>query len=77
MIQGVRLQKLSPQQLAFVGIYELMIDESQKIWNEISNSCGQQIRTNYKVSNLETKIKELENNILQLRQTLDRMVQDR
>jgi uncharacterized protein YceH (UPF0502 family) len=76
-IQGIRLSKLNPQGKAFLGIYEMMIDESQRIWNDLARSAEQQIRTNQKVSNLEARIGELEDNILQLRETLDRMVQDR
>lgn len=70
-IQGIRLQKLSPQGLAFVAIYEMMIDENKKVWDALAGASAQQIRTIEKVSNLERKIKELENNIQQIRQALD------
>jgi len=76
-IQGIRLLKLNPEGKASLAIYEMMIDESQRIWNDLARSAEQQIRTNQKISNLETKMKELENDILQLRLTLDKMAQDR
>ena len=75
LIQGFRLRKLAPIQIGIVGIFEMMIDESQKVWNEITNACKQQIHTNQKISNLEKRIEELENNILQLRETIDKLFQ--
>ena len=76
-IQGFRLMKPNPQANAIVAIYEMMIDESHTIWNELYRSVKRQISTNQKISNLETKVSEIEKNVTQLRQTLDRMYQDR
>jgi len=55
----------------------MMSDGFKRVWDYLYGSVEIQIHTVQKVGNLETKIKELEDNILQLRQTLDKMVQDR
>ena len=77
MIKGIRLRKLSPIQDNFLSLHELVVEGFNNIWNELLASLQHQINTTKILQNLGTKIEELENNILQLRQTLDRMIQDK
>ena len=77
MLKGIRLGKLSPSDKRFLNIVELMFKGFKNLWDDIISSFEAQMHTNQRVSNLEKKIQELENNILQLRLTLDRMAQDR
>ena len=77
MMKGIRLQKLTPIQDNFLSLQELVMVGFNSVWDELLASLQYQINTAKILKNLETKIEELETNILQLRQTLDKMVQDR
>ena len=77
MIQGIRLGKLSPIEGGFLSVIEVMFDGFKNIWDDIFTGFELQLQSIQRISNLEAKMKELEDNILQLRQTLDRMIRDR
>ena len=77
MIEGIRLGKLEPMEKSVLSVIEAMYDGFKSVWEDIYSSFELQLQTISRVSNLETRVSELETNILQLRQTLDKMVQDR
>ena len=77
MIKGIRLGKLNPIEKDILTLVEWMINGFKNFSDHITTAYEIQVRTTQRIESVETKIEELENNILQLRQTLDRMVQDR
>ena len=76
MIKGVRLGKLG-QKNPFLSIIETMFDGFNNIWKEIFFSLELQLQTTQRFDNLETQVSRLEKDMLQFRQTLDKMVQDK
>ena len=77
VLEGCRMQKLNKIQESLIGLVSIMVGGFKEVENKLFTFAEREIRTTQILSNLATKIKELENDILQLRQTLDRMVQDR
>ena len=78
VLKGIRLGgELTPTEEAFIKLLEILTDAFQNVTEDIISLREDQIRNLRMINRLAARIKELENNTLQLRQTLDRMVQDR
>lgn len=77
MLEGIRLQKLNRTDEALLKLAEFMIDGFKNLGDDVYGALEQQIRINQRVSSLDARMKELENNILQLRETLDKLFQAR
>ena len=77
LIKGIKLGKLSPSDESFLKVVEMMMRGFKNIGDDILTLYGQQFKISQRADNLEKRMQELENNILQLRLTLDRMAQDR
>ena len=75
MLKGIRLQKLNRTDEALLKLVELMIDGFKNLGDDVYGALEQQIRINQRVSSLDARMKELENNILHLRETLDKLFQ--
>lgn len=69
--------KLSPIERSFVKLIEMITKGFNDIADNLVSGYELQIKTIKKVSDLETRIGELETNILQLRETIDEMFQAR
>lgn len=77
MLKGIRLGELSPTMKAFIRLLEVMTKGFNDISDNLVLGFELQITTIKKVKSLETKIEELETNILQLSETLDKLYQAR
>ncbi len=69
--------QLTQTEKDMLWIIEYVIDGFKNSWDDIVSTLKLQLQTTKRVSSLETKMSEIESNVLQLRQTLDRMVQDK
>jgi len=75
MLKGIQLGKLSPIEKIFVRVLDVMMQGFNDISDNLIIGYELQIATIKKANSLEKRIKELENNVLQLRETLDTMFQ--
>jgi len=77
-VEGMRAGgKLSELEENTLRLAEMTLGLFKNAWEDIMDSLRLQLNSIQRISSLETKVSELEKNILQLRQTLDRMVQDK
>ena len=77
VLKGFQMGKLNPLERSFVKLLEMMTKGFNNISDNIILAFELEIATIQKANSLETRIEELETNILQLRETLDKMFQAR
>ena len=77
MIEGVKLGKLSSRDEDFVSLLEFSFRGFEVLLNMLVEVRKQQIRIDHTTSNLRTRMEKLETNILQLRETLDKLFEAR
>lgn len=77
-LDGFRARgQLSKKDSEFLFLMEFVIKGFKNHGNDIITAFENQVRFNEAFNNLKTKVNDLEEQILQLRKTLDRMYQDR
>ena len=75
---GIRTgSQLNQTDKDMLRLFEHMYYGFKNAWDDIIDSLGLQLSSIQRISSLETRVSDLETNILQLRQTLDKMVQDK
>jgi len=77
IIEGIRIRKLGPLEKSFIGLFEMIENDSKRRSNNFIRFVEIDAKLIQRVQNLEKRIEELENNILQLRETLDKLFQAR
>lgn len=77
-LDGFRARgQLSKKDSEFLFLMEFVIKGFKNHGNDIITAFENQVRFTEAFNNLKTKVNDLEEQILQLRKTLDRMYQDR
>lgn len=66
MIKGIRLSKLNEVEDSFLKVIEMMFKGFKSVWDDIIPIYEQQLHMTKKIANLENEVKEL-------KQTLDKL----
>ncbi len=78
LILGVSAgRRLTATQKDILKVFEVSMNGLKTVWDDIIKAYEIILNSVQRINGLETRVSELENNILQLRKTLDKMVQDR
>ena len=77
-LEGFRARgQLSPKDSEFLFLMEFVIKGFKNHGNDIITAFENQVRFTESFNNLQTKVHELEKDIHQLRETIDKMYRDR